>query len=87
MVSEDEIRKVAALMKIRITDHREYVTKVQGMIDYFAILDGASGDDDLSTLEIPLERLREDRSAPYGDPLMPWLRGDRDGYIRAPKMV
>ncbi len=87
MVSEDEIRWMADLMKIEIVDHKEYVEKVLDMIDYFAILDDAQSDVEISTIEIPLERLREDKHVPYDDHLIRWLKGYRDGHIRAPKMV
>ena len=41
MVTEEEIEKVAKLMKIEVDDHKEYVDKVHAMIDYFDILDQA----------------------------------------------
>ena len=41
MVTEEEIERVAKLMKIDVHDHKEYVEKVHEMIDYFDILDSA----------------------------------------------
>ena len=41
MVTEKEIEHVSKLMKINIDDHKEYVDKVQSMIDYFDVLDSA----------------------------------------------
>jgi len=46
MVTEEEIEHVSKLMKIDIDDHKEYVDKVQSMIDYFDVLDSASVESD-----------------------------------------
>lgn len=87
MVSEAEIKKVAGLMKIRISDHHEYVEKIQDIIHYFDKLDDAAGDGDILTIKIPLEQLRDDEHVEYGDSLIRWLKADENGYIRAPKMI
>jgi aspartyl-tRNA(Asn)/glutamyl-tRNA(Gln) amidotransferase subunit C len=39
MVTKEEIEHVSKLMKIDIDDHKEYVDKVQSMIEFFDVLD------------------------------------------------
>ena len=48
MVDEDEIIRVAELMKIDLDDHSEHVGRVKKMLEYFDILDQI----DLSSEEI-----------------------------------
>jgi len=42
LVSEEEISKVATLMKINLEDHSDHVKRVQKMLEYFDILDKAN---------------------------------------------
>ena len=61
MVDEEEIIRVAKLMKIDHEDHTEHVSRVKKMLEYFDILDQI----DLSTEEITsqqksLNELRKD---------------------------
>ena len=39
MVDEEEIIRVAKLMKIDLEDHGEHVSRVKKMLEYFDILD------------------------------------------------
>ena len=48
MVDEEEIIRVAELMKIDLEDHGEHVSRVKKMLEYFDILDQI----DLSSEEI-----------------------------------
>ena len=48
MVDEEEIIRVAKLMKIDLEDHTEHVSRVKKMLEYFDILDQI----DLSSEEI-----------------------------------
>ena len=48
MVDEEEIIRVAKLMKIDLEDHTEHVDRVKKMLEYFDILDQI----DLSSEEI-----------------------------------
>jgi len=48
MVDEEEIIRVAKLMKIDLEDHNEHVSRVKKMLEYFDILDQI----DLSSEEI-----------------------------------
>ena len=87
MVEEEEIEKVAKLMKIDIDDRREYVEKVQEMIHYFDILDHAGVEDEEITMEgKPLSSLREDKHIPFEDKLIEKLNHDKGTFVRAPKM-
>lgn len=74
-------------MKIKITDHHEYVDKVHYMLDFFEMLDSAGAEDEEVPLRrIPISRLREDRHVAFDGRLIDNLKHFRDGYVRAPKM-
>ena len=83
MVDEDEIIRVAKLMKIDLEDHGEHVSRVKKMLEYFDILDQI----DLSSEEITSqEKLRKDEFIPYDKKLIESLKNFREHYVRAPKM-
>ena len=87
MVTEEEIQKVAKLMKIEVTDHNEYVDKVHAMIDYFDILDSAGvEDEEITTQEISISNLRNDEHIPFDEKLIEKLNHYKGTYVRAPKM-
>ena len=87
MVTEEEIEHVSKLMKIDIDDHKEYVDKVQTMIDYFDVLDSADvQSEEISMQEIPISNLREDKHVPFNDKLIDKLKNYKESYVRAPKM-
>ncbi len=87
MVTEEEIEHVSKLMKIDIDDHKEYVDKVQTMIDYFDVLDSADvQSEEISMHEIPISNLREDKHIPFNDKLIDKLKNYKGSYVRAPKM-
>ncbi len=87
MVSEEEIEHVSKLMKIDIEDHKEYVDKVQSMIDYFDVLDSADVEsEEISMHEISISNLRDDKYIPYGEKLINKLNNYKGTYVRAPKM-
>lgn len=65
MVTEEEIEHVSKLMRINVDDHKEYVDKVQTMIEYFDILDSAGVEsEDISMQKISILNLREDKYVP-----------------------
>jgi aspartyl-tRNA(Asn)/glutamyl-tRNA(Gln) amidotransferase subunit C len=75
-------------MKIDIDDHKEYVDKVQAMIDYFDVLDSADVEsEEISMQEIPLSNLREDKHIPFNEKLIEKLNNYKGTYVRAPKMT
>ncbi len=87
MVTEEEIERVSKLMKIDIDDHKEYVDKVQTMINYFDILDSAGVEsEDISMQEISISNLREDKYIPFNGKLIEKLNNYKGTYVRAPKM-
>ena len=87
MVTEEEIAKVAKLMKIEVDDHKEYVDKVKTMIGYFDILDSAGvEDEEISAQEILISDLREDKHIPFNEKLIEKLNHYKGTYVRAPKM-
>ncbi len=87
MVTEEEIEHVSKLMKINIDDHKEYVDKVQAMIDYFDVLDSADVEsEEISMHEIPISNLRDDKYIPYDEKLINKLNNYKGTYVRAPKM-
>jgi len=87
MVIEEEIKKVAKLMRIDVDDHREYVDKVHAMIDYFGILDSAGVEgEEISMPEIHISNLREDKYIPFDEKLIEKLNHYKGTYVRAPKM-
>ena len=87
MVTEEEIERVSKLMKIDVDDHKEYVDKVQSMINYFDILDSAGVESEEITMhEIPISSLREDKHIPFNDKLIEKLNNYKGTYVRAPKM-
>lgn len=87
MVTEEEVGKVAKLMKIELSDHKEYVDKVHAMIDYFDILDSAGvEDEEITTQEISISNLRNDEHVPFDGKLIEKLNHYKGTYVRAPKM-
>ncbi|MEK0339082.1 MAG: hypothetical protein QQN46_02500 [Nitrosopumilus sp.] len=87
MVTEKEIEHVSKLMKININDHKEYVDKVQSMIDYFDVLDSADVEsEEISMQEISISNLRDDKYIPYDEKLINRLNNYKGTYVRAPKM-
>ena len=87
MVTEEEIEHVSKLMKIDIDDHKEYVDKVQSMIEFFDVLDSAGVEsEEISMQEIPISNLREDKYVPFGEKLIDKLNNYKGTYVRAPKI-
>lgn len=87
MVTEEEIEHVSKLMRIDVDDHKEYVEKVNMMINYFNILDSAGVDsEEISMHEISISNLRKDEYIPFDDKLIEKLNHYKGTYVRAPKM-
>lgn len=86
MVTEEEITRVAAMMRIEVDDRREYVEKIQEMLDYFDILDSAGVDDEeIISRVVGLDHLRRDEHVPSSDDLRYAARSE-GGHIRAPRL-
>ena len=87
MVTSEEIQRVSRLMKIDVQDHREYVDKVQSMMDFFDILDSAGvNSEEISMQEISISNLRKDEHIPFEGKLIEKLNHYKGTYVRAPKM-
>ena len=87
MVTTEEIERVSKLMRIDVDDHREYIDKVQAMIEFFDVLDSAGVDsEEISMQEIPISNLRKDEHIPFDDKLIEKLNHYKGTYVRAPKM-
>jgi len=87
MITEKEIEHVSKLMKININDHKEYVDKVQSMIDYFDVLDSADVEsEEISMQEISISNLRDDKYIPFNEKLINKLNNYKGTYVQAPKM-
>ena len=87
MVTSEEIERVSKLMKINVDDHKEYIDKVQTMINYFDILDSAGvEDEEIRMQEISISNLREDKHKQFEDKLIEKINSYKETYVRAPKM-
>ncbi len=87
MVTEDEIKHVAKLMKIEIDDHNAHIDKVKKMIEYFEVLDNAETDEyELILQEQKFENLREDKHIPHKEKLIDKLKNYKGIYFRAPNL-
>ena len=79
MVTEEEITKMAAMMRITISDRAEHIEKVQKMLKYFETLDSAGVDDEtVLTQEITPAELRADEHIAYNMGM--------EGHVRAPRL-
>ena len=88
MVSEEEIERVAKLMRIEVDDHSIHVAKVKKMIEYFDILDQAGVEsEEIDVQETSVSNLRKDEHFPYDGKLIESLKKYKENYVRAPKMV
>ena len=87
LVTEEEIARVAKLMKIELEDHSEHVKRVQKMLEYFDILDEANVEsEEIIVQETDLDKLRDDKYIPYDEKLLDFLKTYREKYIKAPKL-
>ena len=87
MVNEEEIIRVAKLMKIDLEDHTEHVDRVKKMLEYFDILDQIDlSSEEIVSQEKALDELRKDKFIPNDKKLIESLKNFREHYVRAPKM-
>ena len=87
MVTEEEIARVAKLMKIELEDHSEHVKRVQKMLEYFDILDKANVEsEEIIVQETDIDELRDDRYIQYDEKLLKFLKTYKEKYIKAPKL-
>ena len=87
MVDEEEIIRVAELMKIDLEDHTEHVGRVKKLLEYFDILDHIDlSSEEIVSQEKALDELRKDEFIPNDKKLIESLKNFREHYVRAPKM-
>ena len=87
LVTEEEIARVAKLMKIELEDHSEHVKRVQKMLEYFDILDKANVEsEEIIVQETDMDELRADRYIQYDEKLLKFLKTYKEKYVKAPKL-
>jgi Asp-tRNA(Asn)/Glu-tRNA(Gln) amidotransferase C subunit len=87
LVNEEEIAKVAKLMKIDLEDPSLQIKKVQDMLAYFDILDRANVEsEEIIVQETDLDKLRDDKHVPYDKDLLKFLNIYQEKYVKAPKL-
>ena len=87
MVDEEEIIRVAKLMKIDLEDHSTHIKRVQKMLEYFDILDKANVEsEEITVQETELDKLRDDKHIPYDKNLLKFLKSYQEKYVKAPKL-
>ena len=87
MVDEEEIIKVAELMKIDLDDQSKHIARVKKMLEYFDILDKIDlSSEELVTQKKAINELREDKFIPFDKQLIESLKRYNEHYVRAPKM-
>ena len=87
LVTEEEIARVAKLMKIELEDHSEHVKRVQKMLEYFDILDKANVEsEEIIVQETDMGELRDDRYIQYDEKLLKFLKTYKEKYVKAPKL-
>ena len=87
LVTEEEIARVAKLMKIELKDHSEHVKRVQKMLEYFDILDKANVEsEEIIVQETDIDELRDDRYIQYDEKLLKFLKTYKEKYVKAPKL-
>ena len=87
LVTEEEIARVAKLMKIELKDHSEHVKRVQKMLEYFDILDKANVEsEEIIVQETDIDELRDDRYIQYDKKLLKFLKTYKEKYVKAPKL-
>lgn len=87
MVKKEEIVHAANLIKIDLKDHEKYIEQVEKILNYFDILDEASGKSEVIVPIAPLEKLRDDKHIPYDEELIKQLKNYKGTFVKAPKMI
>lgn len=86
-MDEEEIIRVAELMKINLEDHGQHVGRVKKMLEYFDILDEANIEsEDLIVQETDVDKLRDDKHIIYDKKLLKFLKNYQETYVKAPKL-
>lgn len=87
MVDENDIIRMAAMMRLELDDKKGMVQDVRKILEYFDTLDSAGVEDEqISGDAIPLDRLRPDQTDDAQRDIDRYGNRDSDGYIMAPKV-
>ena len=79
MIDENEIIRVAKLMKIDLEDHDEHVSRVKKMLEYFDILDKIDlSSEEITSQQKSLDELRKDEFIPNDKKLIESLKNFRE---------
>jgi len=87
MVKREEIVHAANLIRIDLEDHAKYIEQIEKILNYFDILDEASGESEVIVQEASLEKLRDDKHIPYDEELIKQLKNYKGTFVKAPKMI
>lgn len=86
-ITESEVARVAALMRIGAGDAAAHVPKVQKMLGYFDALDGADlGGGAAGEGAIGVADLRADEAEACPGGLMDRLKGEGGEHVRSPRL-
>ncbi|MXX21313.1 MAG: hypothetical protein F4Y82_01380 [Cenarchaeum sp. SB0665_bin_23] len=85
MITEDDIRHVAAMMRLDISDKDDYAEKVKGMLEYFDVLDSADIlEEDILVQEINISNLRDDEHVSHSS--IQCKSQNKRGHLRVPRL-
>ena len=80
--------RVAKLMRIRIDDETEHVSRVQKILEYFNTLDEANVEsEDLEPSITNVENLRDDVYSKFDGSIIDEIKNYQGTHVRAPKMI
>lgn len=85
MITEDDIKQVAYMMRLDIGDKDDYTKKVQRMLEYFDVLDSAGVQDETILVQhINISQLRADKHIPHDT--IQCKSQDKRGHLRVPRL-
>ncbi|WOV92692.1 MAG: hypothetical protein R1F52_06160 [Candidatus Nitrosoabyssus spongiisocia] len=88
MITTEEIKRVANLMKIDIDDYDAHLEKIQKMISYFDTLDDANVSHvNLDLVDVDFDKLRDDIFISHNTDMRESIKTLENGFVRAPKMI
>lgn len=87
MITSDEIKRVARLMRIELNDYDENTAKIQKMIEYFDHLDAVDYPDSFKRrLTVSLDSLRKDVSEASDSNVASSLKFRGGEHMHSPKL-
>ena len=88
MITTEEIKRVANLMRIDIINYDAHIEKIQKMISYFDTLDDADVSNiDLDLVDVDFDKLRDDTFIAHNADMRKSIKTLENGFVRAPKMI